>query len=162
MKFVYHFADENDLKDLYKRVLNAGLMLPLKSFAVVKNTSNLLRPLAVSDYIKENDPLEPILDVPEKEAFEKAIRETEFTPVITDTDVCSGYNTRSPLDVFKKEAVGDFHEIFSSSEKKNLKLEMANQQEYSFIVDTQNRREYPFNDKILFRNIARYVFNFLC
>ena len=56
MKFVYHSANKEDLKDLYKRVLNAGLKLPLKPLDATHVSSKLLRPLAVYDYTRYHDP----------------------------------------------------------------------------------------------------------
>ena len=154
MKFVYHYADHNDLKDLYKRTLNAGLKLPLKPFNAVKASQKLLRPIAVSDYVKENNPLEPIDDTMKKERYDKTINETDFVPMITDTDVCSTYNAKNMLDIFNEESISEFQEVFGGTDQ-NRTLEMANKREYTFIIDSQSRREFPFNNDPISRDLAR-------
>ena len=155
MKFVYHYADHKDLKDLYKRTLNAGMELPLKPFDAVKASQKLLRPIAVSDYLKDNSPLEPIDDAMKKEIYYKTIKETDFVPMITDTDICSTYNAKSMLDIFNEDSISEFQEIFGGRYQ-NRKLEMANKREYTFIIDSQSRREFPFNNDPISRDLARY------
>ena len=152
MKFVYHYADVNDLENLYKNVEKTGL--PVKQFDATKALSKVLRPLAVSDYLKDNEPLEPIEYETKREAFEKAIQETNFIPVITDADICSSYNAKSMLDVFNEESVNDFHDIFNG-QKKVSALQMANKGEYTFVVDTQSRREFPFHEVSVSKKLAR-------
>ena len=106
MKFVYHSANKEDLFDLYKRVLNAGLKLPLKPFDATHVSSKLLRPLAVYDYTRYHDPKKVYWpSIEEKEQHQTAMTTTDFHPTITDIDICSSYNTRSVMDVFKQDDV---------------------------------------------------------
>ena len=157
MKFVYHSANKEDLKDLYKRVLNAGLKLPLKPFDATHVSSKLLRPLAVYDYTRYHDPKKVYWpSIEEKEQHQTAMTTTDFHPTITDIDICSSYNTRSVMDVFKQDAVIAFHETFESS-KKNITLKDASFKEYTFLIDTQKRRQYPYNKEDDSRFIARFV-----
>ena len=152
MKFVYHYADLNDLENLYRNVEKTGL--PVKQFDATKALSKVLRPLAVSDYLKDNEPLEPIEYETKREAFEKTIQGTDFIPVITDAGVCSSYNTKSMLEVFNEESVNDFHDIFNGQNKVSP-LQMANKGEYTFVVDTQSRQEFPFHDESVSKKLAR-------
>ena len=56
MKFVYFYADVQDVETLYNQVKKAGLMVPLKSFDEVRSTLQLSKPLAISNYLKYVDP----------------------------------------------------------------------------------------------------------
>ena len=61
MKFVYNFADEEDLLELYKATQFAEeLGLPLKPFSEIRSSAKLLRPIAVSDYLKDVNPMKRI------------------------------------------------------------------------------------------------------
>ena len=157
MKFVYHFANKEDLKDLYKRVLNAGLKLPLKPYNPTDVSSKLLRPLAVYDYTRFHDPKKVYWPSGEERTKHRtAMTITDFRPTITDVDVCQSYNARSVMDVFKEDAVTAFHETFEGS-KKNITLQDASLKEYTFIIDTQKRRQYPYNKEDDSRFFARFV-----
>ena len=59
MKFVYKYAEKDDLEVLHEKVADAGLKLPLKPFNATSAPAKLLRPLAVFDYIPIHDPKTP-------------------------------------------------------------------------------------------------------
>ena len=118
MKFVYHYDDSNDLKQLYEDVQKSALMLPLKSFNLVKGRSRQFRPIAVSDYIQNNNPAIP-LNFNTRPGFEKVSQETDFQPIITDLDVCSSYNAPKTTEIFHEEAVADFHDVFEGQGNHN-------------------------------------------
>lgn len=113
MKFVYHYDDSNDLKRLYKDVQYSALMLPLKPLNLVQNTTRQFRPIAVSDYVQNNNPAIP-LNFNTRPVFEKVSLETDFQPIITDLDICSSYNAPKTTEIFHEEAVADFHDVFEA------------------------------------------------
>ena len=49
------------------------------------------------------------------------------------------------VDVFTKESVTTFHEVFHRSDSNGMNLKMGGDKEYVFMLDTQERRNYPFN-----------------
>ena len=164
MKFVYKYADKDDLEVLYQRVVNADLKLPLKQFNVTSAPAKLLRPLAVVDYTKVHDPKKTYRGGPSQEEDLKhkiAMTRTDFRPTITDVDVCSSYNARSVMDVFNPKAVIAFHETFEDS-RKNITRKDAGMKEYTFIIDSQKRRQYPHNQEEDDGFLARFVFSTFC
>ena len=56
MKFIYYFADMQDVKTLYKQVEQADLMVPLKTFDQIKTSLDLPKPLAISNYLENLNP----------------------------------------------------------------------------------------------------------
>ena len=59
MKFIYYFADMQDVKTLYKQVEQADLMVPLKTFDQIKTSLDLPKPLAISNYLENLHPGNP-------------------------------------------------------------------------------------------------------
>ena len=164
MKFVYKYADKDDLENLYEKVIDAGLNLPLKPFNVTSAASKLLRPLAVVDYTPFHDPKKLFWGAKSPEEAKKlriAMTTTDFRPTITGVDVCSSYNAKSVMDVFNPKAVIAFHETFEDS-RKNITLKDAGMKEYTFIIDSQKRRQYPHNQEEDDGFLARFVFSTLC
>ena len=56
MKFIYFFADMEDVRTLYNRVEQAGLMVQLKTFKQVETSLDLPKPLAISNYLENLNP----------------------------------------------------------------------------------------------------------
>ena len=161
MKFVYHFANDNDIKNLYNDVSNAGLMLPLKALNISKVKTKLLRPLAVSDYVQDFNPRRYFDSDQSRNKFKEASRKTDFHPVITDVSLCSSYNSKNVAEVFSEDSVGEFLEMFEMSRDNHLSLAKASQREYTFIIDTQSRGETYSNMWAEEEGyIARYAYDF--
>ena len=49
------------------------------------------------------------------------------------------------VDVFTTEPVANFHEVYHRSDSNGVNLKMGGDKEYVFMLDTQERRNYPFN-----------------
>ena len=62
------------------------------------------------------------------------------------------------MDIFNPKAVTAFHEIFEDS-KKNITLKDAGMKEYTFIIDSQKRRQYPHNQEEDAEFLARFAFS---
>ena len=56
MKFIYSFADMEDVKTLYNRVEQADLMVPLKTFNQIESSLDLPKPIAISNYLENLHP----------------------------------------------------------------------------------------------------------
>ena len=138
MKFVYHHANIADVEGLYELVKQANLNIPLKPLEQILATTDLGQPLAISDYLKGLNPLDKLRDNFNKNSN---VKKTDFRPVLTDLGLCSSYNAMSAEDVFNYPAIRDFHEVF---QYQDINLESAVIREYSFIIDTQTRRDYQF------------------
>ena len=149
MKFVYNFATMNDVEKLYDKIQDANLPVPMKELDQFKSSLQLPQPLAISDYLKGMNPGEKILDIFQNENWEEGRvikRSSDFSPRMTDAGLCSTYNAHLEKDVFDDKVVKDFHEVFHGGVDKNP-LKSAQMKEYSFIIDTQTRRSYPFESK---------------
>ena len=83
-------------------------------------------------------------------------RLTDFIPTMTDMGVCSTFNAPLLSDVFVERSVSEFHEVFLNSlNSTNRNLASADIKEYTFIIDSQARRHYPFKSTGS-RTLARY------
>lgn len=49
------------------------------------------------------------------------------------------------IDVFNQDSVTNFHEVFHRDHSNVKSLKMGGDREYTFMLDTQERRNYPFN-----------------
>lgn len=58
MKFVYNFANMNDVDTLYEKIQKADLKIPLKDLSQFKASVHLGQPLAISNYLKGLDQFE--------------------------------------------------------------------------------------------------------
>ena len=58
MKFVYNFANMNDVDALYKKIQKVDLKIPLKDLNQFKESVHLGQPLAISNYLKGLDQFE--------------------------------------------------------------------------------------------------------
>ena len=145
MKFVYFYADMEDVKKLYHLVEQAQSSIPLKMkpFDQIQTSTVLGQPLAISNYLKGLNPLDKMGENFNNENWNNSVleRKTQFTPTLTDTGLCSTFNAKSENFVFQEQAVKDFQDIFHGHVKAedNL-LESAVMREYTFIIDTQKRR----------------------
>ena len=149
MKFVYHFATMNDVEKLYKMMKDANLPVPLKDLDQIKSTLQLPQPLAISDYLKDMNPGEKILEMFQNENWKEGRvikRSSDFSPRMTDMGLCSTYNAHLEKDEFDDKVVKDFHKVFHGAIDTNP-LKSAQMKEYSFIIDTQTRHSYPFESK---------------
>ena len=141
MKFVYHYANMADVEGLYELVQQSNVNIPLKPLEQILATADLGQPLAISDYLKGLNPLDKLgYNFKKYSNAEK----TDFRPVLTDFGLCSSYNAMPENDVFHDSAIRDFHEVFQDPEVNNVIVESAVMREYSFIIDTQTRRNYQF------------------
>ena len=146
MKFVYNHANLNDVETLYNLVKKSNLKIPLKPIDEVKESVFLRHPLAISDYNnwKYNHETEKI-----------NYGATDFAPSMTEEGLCSVYNGRQTSEIFVDSSVAEFKEVFGSNvipkEPKSGAID-----QYSFVVDTQKRYQYPFRTTES-KNFARYV-----
>ena len=146
MKFVYHFGTMNDVEKLYDKIKDANLPVPMKDLDQFKSSLQLPQPLAISDYLKGMNPGEKILYMFQNENWDEGRvikRSSDFSPRMTDAGLCSTYNAHLEKDMFDDKVVKDFHEVFHGGVDTNP-LKSAHMKEYSFIIDTQTRRSYPF------------------
>ena len=149
MKFVYHFGTMNDIEKLYDKIKDAKLPIPMKDLDQFKSSLQLPQPLAISDYLKGMNPGEKILYMFQNENWDEGRvikRSSDFSPRMTDAGLCSTYNAHLEKDMFNDKVVKDFHEVFHGGVDTNP-LKSAQMKEYSFIIDTQTRRSYPFESK---------------
>ena len=58
MKFVYNFANMNDVDTLYEKIQKADLKILLKDLSQFKASVHLGQPLAISNYLKGLDQFE--------------------------------------------------------------------------------------------------------
>ena len=58
MKFVYFYADKDDVKKLYHLIKQAQSSIPLKPFDQIQTSTVLGQPLAISNYLKGLNPLD--------------------------------------------------------------------------------------------------------
>ena len=140
MKFVYHYANMADVEGLYELVQQANLNIPMKPLEQILASADLGQPLAISDYLKGLNPLEKLGD--NFKTKNSKVKKTDFRPVLTDFGLCSSFNAMSEKDVFHDLAIKDFRAVFL--DQKGINLESAVIREYSFIIDTQKRRDYQF------------------
>ena len=114
MKFVYFYADMEDVKKLYQLVKQAHLKIPLKPFDQVQSSTVLGQPLAISNYLKGLNPLDKMGENFSNENWNNSVldQKTQFLPTLTDTGLCSTFNARSENLVFQEQAVKDFQDIF--------------------------------------------------
>lgn len=157
MKFVYNFANLQDLKALHSIVNEQGENIPTKSFDHIKTSVKLKEPLVIFDYLKNANPSVPLDEFSERENWKNGFpdRPTEFHPSLTDSGLCMSYNSKLEKDVFEDSVVNDFIEVFHQNVKG--KVEEARSKEFSFIIDTQLRMHELINDDSLeVPIIARY------
>ena len=139
----------NDVEKIYEMIKDANLPVPMKDLDQIKSSLQLPQPLAISDYLKGLNPGEKILDMFQNENWEEGRvikRSSEFSPRMTDMGLCSTYNAHLEKDVFDDKVVKDIHEVFHEGIE-IYPLKSGQMKEYSFIIDTQTRRSYPFESK---------------
>ena len=172
MKFVHHFANMNDVSTLYNIVKDASLKIPLKEYDDFQKSVFLGQPLVISDYLHnldqftrvsrfhqdENWEFNPAMDLGEGGYANVKRQSTQFRPTLTDSGLCTSFNAEMENNMFQDQTVEEFMEVFHSGwETENLTLASADLKEISFIVDTQDRRNYPFVASGSSRKLARLV-----
>ena len=152
MKFVYNFANINDVKRLYEKVKKANSKIPMKTIDEVTSSVVLGHPLAVSDYLLGLDQYEKIPgslnntfwttypEFPNRRLYKSS---TDFRPSLTDAGLCSVYNSPMISDVFEPSSVSEFKEVFVNTSQQ-IELKTAAVGTYTFVIDNQKRSEYPF------------------
>ena len=152
MKFVYNFATFNDVEVLYDVVKKANSKIPMKPIHQVKGSVVLGHPLAVSDYLVDLDQYAKIPGSLNNtfwttDPYFLARRiynpSTDFVPSLTDSGLCSTFNSPLISDVFEPSSVAEFKKVFIN-ESKQFEVKPASIGEYTFIIDTQKRSQYPF------------------
>ena len=152
MKFVYNFANLDDVEILYDVVKKANSKIPMKPIHQVKGSVVLGHPLAVSDYLLDLDQYAKIPGslnntfwTPDPNIAARRIYKpsTDFVPSLTDSGLCAIYNSPLISDVFEPLSVAVFKKVFIN-DSKQFKVKPASIGEYTFIVDTQKRSQYPF------------------
>ena len=152
MKFVYHFANLNDVEILYEMVKKTNVKVPMKTIEEVKDSAVLGQPLAISDYLLDLNQYEPIPATfknkfwtahPNLTTIRVYNSSTEFKPMLTDAGLCSVYNAPMISDVFEDSTVMDFKEVFMEGTQQT-EVRSAAMGEYTFIIDTNMRSQYPF------------------
>ena len=157
-----------DVESLYQVVKKADLKIPLKGLDEVKASVSLRKPLAISDYLEGLNPYEPMTHDFKNEHWDematvdssliKPVKiSTEFRPTLTDAGVCATFNAPLIDEVFQDHTVSEFREVFLTEfQSEATKLETAAFKEYTFIIDTQKRGNFPFR-ALDYKNLARYV-----
>ena len=146
MKFVYKYANLDDVINLYGTVKKANSTIPMKTIDEVTGSVVHGHPLAVSDYLMDLNQYEK---VPRSlnNTFWSADRiyqsSTDFLPALTDAGLCSVYNSPMISDVFVDSSVAEFKEVFIN-QSQQLEVKSAAIGQYSFVIDTQMRSQYPF------------------
>lgn len=165
MKFVYDFANLNDVKMLYGKVKKANSTIPMKTIDEVTRSAVLGHPLAVSDYLMDLNQYEKIPGTlnntfwstdpfyPTRRIYKSS---SDFVPAFTNAGLCSIYNSPMISDVFVDSSVAEFKEVFINSSKE-VEVKTAAIGEYTFIIDTQKRSQYPFRT-VDSTHFARYQF----
>ena len=174
MKFVNHYANMEDVSTLYNIVKDAGLKIPVKEYEDFRKSVFLGQPLVISDYLQYVDQFSEVSRLYQDEHWEfnpdmylggeesgyanVKRHSTKFRPTLTDSGLCSSFNTEVENNMFQDQRVEEFMEVFHSGwETENRTLESADLKEISFIIDTQDRRNYPFVATGGSRNLARLV-----
>ena len=166
MKFVYNFANLNDVKKLYGKVKKANSKLPMKTIDEVTGSVVLRHPLAVSDYLLDLNQYERVPGTlnntfwspadpyyPARRIYKSS---TDFVPAFTDAGLCSVYNSPMISDVFVDSTVAEFKEVFINASQQ-MEVKTAGIGEYSFVIDTQKRSQYPFRT-VDSTQFARYIY----
>ena len=152
MKFVFNFANLDDVEILYDVVKKANSKIPMKPIHQVKGSVVLGHPLAVSDYLLDLDQyakvpgsLNNTFWTPDPNIAARRIYKpsTDFVPSLTDSGLCAIFNSPLISDVFESSSVAEFKKVFIN-ESQQFDVKPASIGEYSFIVDTQKRSQYPF------------------
>ena len=161
MKFVYHFANMDDVEKLYNIVKDADLKIPLKEYDDFKKGVFLGQPLVISDYLHAVDQFSTISQFHQDDFWEfnpniylgtkedgyanVKRQSTQFRPTLTDSGLCSSFNAEVENNVFQDKIVEEFMEVFHSGWKtENHNLASGDLKEIAFIIDNQDRRNYPF------------------
>ena len=161
MKFVYHFANMDDVEKLYNIVKDADLKIPMKKYDDFKKGVFLGQPLVISDYLHDVDQFSivsqfhqddfwefnPIINLgTEENGYANVKRQsTQFRPTLTDSGLCSSFNAEVENNMFQDQRVKEFMEIFHNEwDIENHTLASADLKEITFIIDNQDRRNYPF------------------
>ena len=165
MKFVYNFANLNDVKRLYGKVKKANSKIPMKTIEEVTGSVVLGHPLAISNYLLDLNQYENIPGTlnntfwstdpftPAKRIYKSS---TDFVPAFTDAGLCSVYNSPMISDVFVDSSVAEFKEVFINASEQ-MEVKTAGIGEYSFVIDTQKRSQYPFRT-VDSTHFARYTY----
>ena len=165
MKLVYHYANLNDVETLYDLVKKANSKFPMKSIEEVKASLVLGQPVAISDYLVDLNQYEMIPMTFENEFWLPnqnltTVRiykpSTDFKPMLTNAGLCSTYNSPIISDVFEDSTVKEFKEVFTEGTQA-MEVRSAAMGEYSFIIDTRKRSQYPFRTTDS-KDFVRYVF----
>ena len=167
MKFVNHFANLKDVNTLYNIVKDADLKIPVKEYEDFRKSVFLGQSLVISDYLKGVDQLGKVsrLHQDEQWEFNPAMnlgntecitckedgyanvkrQSTQFRPTLTDSGLCSSFNAEVENNMFQDQSVEEFMEVFHNGwGTENRTLASADLKEIGFIIDTQDRRNYPF------------------
>lgn len=161
MKFVNHYANMEDVNTLHNIVKDAGLKIPVKEYEDFQKSVFLGQPLVISDYLQyvnqfsevsrlhqdEHWEFNPAMNlVANRDGYANVKRQsTKFRPTLTDSGLCSSFNAEVENNMFQDQRVEEFTEVFHSGwETENRTLKSADLKEISFIIDTQDRRNYPF------------------
>lgn len=160
MKFVNHFANMKDIKTLYNIVKDAHLKIPVKEYEDFRKSVFLGQPLVISDYLNGVDQFgkvsrlhqdeqwkfNPAMNLGEEDGYANVKRQsTQFRPTLTDSGLCSSFNAEVENNVFQDQRMEEFMEIFHNGwDTDNRTLASADLKEIGFIIDTQDRRNYPF------------------
>ena len=165
MKFVYNFANLNDVKRLYGKVKKANPKIPMKTIEEVTGSVVLGHPLAISNYLLDLNQYENIPGTlnntfwsPDPYYTARRIYKssTDFVPAFTDAGLCSVYNAPMISDVFVDSSVAEFKEVFINASEQ-MEVKTAGIGEYSFVIDTQRRSQYPFRT-VDSTQFARYIY----
>ena len=165
MKIVYHFANHNDVETLYDLVKKANSKVPMKTIEEVKDSVVLGQPVAISDYLKDLNQYEKMPMTFDNEFWTPhpnltAVRiykpSTDFKPMLTNAGLCSICNSPMISDIFENSTVKDFKEVFVEGTQE-MEVRSAAMGEYSFIIDTRKRSQYPFRTTDP-KDFVRYVF----
>ena len=165
MKFTYAYANLIDVEILYDVVKKAKVNYPMKNITQVKRSVLLRQPVAISDYLVDLNPFQPMPLLFENRFWENEQAEvnsykiykgsTDFVPVLTDGGLCSAFNVPPPnQQSYEPSSVANFREVFA--ENNNFTLKTAALKSYTFIVDTKKRMQYPFRTTNP-RSFVRYV-----
>ena len=161
MKFVNHYANMEDVNTLHNIVKDAGLKIPVKEYEEFQKSVFLGQPLVISDYLQYVDQFsrvsglhqdehwelnQDIYVAGEEEGYANVKRQsTQFRPTLTDSGLCSSFNAEVEINVFQDQRVEEFMEVFHNGwDTENRTLASADLKEIGFIIDTQDRRNYPF------------------
>ena len=166
MKIVHHFANLNDVETLYDLVKKANSKVPMRTSEEVKDS--VVLPEASYRHFWLSRGLEQIwktsmtfenefwLPNPNQTTVRYYKPSTDFKPMLTNAGLCSICNSPMISDIFENSTVKDFKEVFVEGTQE-MEVRSAAMGEYSFIIDTRKRSQYPFRTTDP-KDFVRYVF----